>query len=47
MLIVDRDHRRVAANAERLLVLQKGQAVLEGAAAELRDTPELLQYLGL
>ena len=47
VLIVDRDHRRVAANAERLLVLQKGQAVLEGAAAELRDTPELLQYLGL
>ena len=47
VLIVDRDHRRVAANAERLLVLQKGQAVLEGAAAELRDTPELHQYLGL
>jgi branched-chain amino acid transport system ATP-binding protein len=47
VLIVDRDHRRVAANAERLLVLQKGQAVLEGAAAELRETPELLQYLGL
>jgi branched-chain amino acid transport system ATP-binding protein len=47
VLIVDRDHRRVAAHAERLLVLQKGQVALEGAAAELRDTPELLQYLGL
>jgi branched-chain amino acid transport system ATP-binding protein len=46
-LIVDRDHRRVAAHADRLLVLQKGQVALEGAAAELRDSPELLQYLGL
>lgn len=46
-LIVDRDHRRVASHAERLLVLQKGQVALEGTAAELRDTPGLLQYLGL
>lgn len=47
VLIVDRDHRRVADHAERLLVLQKGQVALEGGAAELRDGPALLQHLGL
>ena len=35
-LIVDRDYRKVAAQAERLVVLQKGEVVLAGAAAELR-----------
>jgi branched-chain amino acid transport system ATP-binding protein len=46
-LIVDRDHRRVAAHADTLLVLQKGQVVASGAAAELRDSPELHRYLGV
>jgi branched-chain amino acid transport system ATP-binding protein len=32
-LIVDRDHRRVAAHADRLLVLAKGRVVRQGPAA--------------
>ena len=35
-LIVDRDYRRVAAQSDRLLVLQKGQVLLQGRADELR-----------
>jgi branched-chain amino acid transport system ATP-binding protein len=46
-LIVDRDHRRVAAHADRLVVLQKGQVVLTGPAAELHGTPALMNFLGL
>jgi len=46
-LIVDRDYRKVAANADRLVVLQKGEVVLTGPAATLRDSPELTSYLGL
>jgi branched-chain amino acid transport system ATP-binding protein len=46
-LIVDRNHRRVAANAEQLVVLQKGQVALAGAAASLRDEPALTALLGL
>jgi branched-chain amino acid transport system ATP-binding protein len=46
-LIVDRDYRKVAAQAERLVVLQKGEVVLTGPAADLRDSPELAGYLGI
>jgi branched-chain amino acid transport system ATP-binding protein len=46
-LIVDRDYRKVAAHADSLVVLQKGQVVIEGAAASLRDSPELGRYLGV
>jgi branched-chain amino acid transport system ATP-binding protein len=46
-LIVDRNYRQVAACADRLLVLQKGQVVLEGNAADLRHGPELARHLGL
>jgi branched-chain amino acid transport system ATP-binding protein len=46
-LIVDRHYRRVAAHAERLVVLQKGQVALTGRADELRDSPMLTGLLGL
>ena len=46
-LIVDRDYRKVAAQAERLVVLQKGEVVLAGAAAELRHGAALAGFLGL
>ena len=46
-LIVDRDYRRVLVHADRALVLQKGQAVLSGAAAEVAGNPALAAYLGL
>jgi branched-chain amino acid transport system ATP-binding protein len=46
-LIVDRDHRKVAANADALLVLQKGQVVASGDAERLRDSDQLHRYLGV
>ncbi|MDP1649835.1 MAG: ABC transporter ATP-binding protein [Rubrivivax sp.] len=46
-LIVDRDYRKVAAQAERLVVLQKGEVVLAGPAAELRESAALAGFLGL
>jgi branched-chain amino acid transport system ATP-binding protein len=46
-LIVDRHHRRVAAHAERLLVLQKGMVAITGDAAQLRGDPALTALLGL
>ena len=46
-LIVDRDYRKVLAQSDRALVLQKGQVVLSGAAAALRNSPELANYLGV
>jgi hypothetical protein len=46
-VIVDRDHRRVAAHADRLLVLVKGRTALEGRASELAGTPPLLDLLGI
>jgi len=46
-LIVDRDHRKVAAHADALVVLQKGQVVASGPAAALRDSEQLHQYLGV
>jgi branched-chain amino acid transport system ATP-binding protein len=46
-LIVDRDYRRVLAQSDRALVLQKGQVVLAGDSAGLRDSRELATYLGV
>ena len=46
-LIVDRDYRKVLARADRALVLQKGQVVLQGAAAEVASSAALGSFLGL
>ena len=46
-LIVDRDYRKVLANADLALVLQKGQVVLEGSADEVRHSAQLATYLGV
>ncbi len=46
-LIVDRDYRKVAAHADTLVVLQKGQVVVEGDAASLRGSATLGRYLGV
>ncbi|HSB23620.1 MAG TPA: ABC transporter ATP-binding protein [Burkholderiaceae bacterium] len=46
-LIVDRDYRKVAAQSDRLVVLQKGQVVLSGASSELRHSAELTSCLGV
>jgi branched-chain amino acid transport system ATP-binding protein len=46
-LIVDRDYRKVLAQSDRAIVLQKGQVVLSGTASTLRESPELAAYLGL
>jgi len=46
-LIVDRDYRRVAAHADRLVVLQKGQVALQGPARALLESGELAPLLGL
>ena len=46
-LIVDRDYRKVLAHSDRALLLQKGQVVLSGASAALRNTPELATLLGV
>jgi branched-chain amino acid transport system ATP-binding protein len=46
-LIVDRDYRKVLAQADRAVVLQKGQVVLQGDSASLRASAELAGYLGV
>ncbi len=46
-LIVDRDYRKVLAHSDRALVLQKGQVVLQGESAQLRDSAEVAAYLGV
>jgi branched-chain amino acid transport system ATP-binding protein len=46
-LIVDRDFRKVLAQSDRAVVLQKGQVVLSGASAGLRESSELTRYLGV
>ncbi len=46
-LIVDRDFRKVLAQSDHALVLQKGQVVLAGKSADLRDNPALASYLGV
>ena len=46
-LIVDRDWRKVLARADRAMVLQKGQAVLQGRAEEVAASGGLAGYLGV
>jgi branched-chain amino acid transport system ATP-binding protein len=46
-LIVDRDYRKVLAQSDRAVVLQKGSVVLSGASATLRQSAELATYLGV
>lgn len=46
-VVVDRDFRNVLAHCDRGVVLQKGQVVMEGAAAELAASPELAGFLGV
>jgi branched-chain amino acid transport system ATP-binding protein len=46
-LIVDRDYRKVLAHADRAVVLQKGQVVMEGVASDLRESSVLAGYLGV
>jgi len=46
-LIVDRDYRKVLARSDHALVLQKGQVVLNGSAADVRADPALPVLLGV
>lgn len=46
-LIVDRDYRKVLANSDKALVLQKGSVAMSGDAATLNASPELAGYLGV
>jgi branched-chain amino acid transport system ATP-binding protein len=46
-LIVDRDYRKVLAQSNRALVLQKGSVVLSGASESLLRSDELAAYLGV
>ena len=46
-LIVDRDYRRVLAQSDHALVLQKGQVVLSGPSATLRENTALASFLGV
>ena len=47
-LVVDRDFRKVLANTDRCVVLEKGRVVLEGPSAALaKDEAALHRYLGV
>ena len=46
-LIVDRDYRKVLAQSDRAVVLQKGLVVLAGASSKLRDSQQLASFLGV
>ena len=46
-LIVDRDYRKVLAQSDHALVLQKGQVVMAGASHVLAESPELAAFLGV
>jgi branched-chain amino acid transport system ATP-binding protein len=46
-LIVDRDYRKVLAHSDSAVVLQKGQVVMEGGAADVAANPVLASYLGV
>jgi branched-chain amino acid transport system ATP-binding protein len=46
-LIVDRDYRRVLANSDRAIVLQKGVAELAGPSADVARDPLLRKLLGV
>jgi branched-chain amino acid transport system ATP-binding protein len=46
-LVVDRDYRKVCAESDRLVVLQKGRVVLEGRSEALAHSQELASFLGI
>ena len=46
-LIVDRDYRKVLAQSDCAVVLQKGMVVLAGVSDDLRSSSELTSYLGV
>lgn len=46
-MVVDRDYRRVASEADRVVVLQKGALVLEGPARTPERHAELARFLGV
>jgi branched-chain amino acid transport system ATP-binding protein len=46
-LIVDRDYRKVLAQSDQAMVLQKGSIVLSGPAHVLRESDRLASYLGV
>ena len=46
-LIVDRDYRKVLAQSDQALVLQKGQVVLRGSGTDVASDPALANYLGV
>jgi branched-chain amino acid transport system ATP-binding protein len=46
-LVVDRDHRKVSANSDQLVMLQKGRVVLAGPSESLRDSERLTSFLGV
>ena len=46
-LIVDRDYRKVCAESDRLVVMQKGRLVLEGPSEARQGSAELAGYPGV
>jgi len=46
-LIVDRDYRKVLAQSDQAMVLQKGSVVLSGPAQDLRESDRLASFLGV
>jgi branched-chain amino acid transport system ATP-binding protein len=46
-LVVDRDHRKVSAQSDQLVVLEKGRVVLAGPAEALRGGDRLASHLGV
>jgi branched-chain amino acid transport system ATP-binding protein len=46
-LIVDRDYRRVLAQSDQAIVLQKGLVALRGNASDVANDPALMQLLGV
>jgi branched-chain amino acid transport system ATP-binding protein len=46
-IVVDRDYRRVVSRSDRVLVLQKGEAVLSGPREQVRHDASLGNYLGV
>jgi branched-chain amino acid transport system ATP-binding protein len=46
-VIVDRDYRKITAESDYLLLMQKGSIALRGSSVELRDGTELALWLGV
>jgi branched-chain amino acid transport system ATP-binding protein len=46
-LVVDRDYRKVCAESDRLVVLQKGRVVLQGRSDDLAHSADLASFLGV